>query len=334
MFPAAELSLIDSFMLEQNIPRAHWLLGTGLKAFDIDQPIDFVSLDQLNIIYRNISRLSGHADIGLKLGLKLNISRWGVLGFAMLSARTLEHALLTGRRYLPLVHSRFEMSPDIIEQHLVIKLQPSAPMPFATNTMFSYEVALGSIVSNISDMLSRPFTFDRIQLPYASPQHNESYTQLCSQALEFNCTEAKLWLPLETLTATLKLSNSICHEQAARSCEAELQRLRQQQSGDIIWLIKHEFAKHPNNIPSLDVLAQKMQLSPRTLRRRLTQAGSCYRDVVKQYQLERAMQGLSDRHADLNEIAKRCGFRAYPGFSEAFKRWTNMTPSEYRSQLN
>lgn len=74
-------------------------------------------------------------------------------------------------------------------------------------------------------------------------------------------------------------------------------------------------------------------MSPRTLRRRLQAAGTSFRQLLQEYQLQIAMRELESGQRPLPLVAQRCGFADAAGFREAFKRWTGMTPREYRVQF-
>ncbi len=334
LFPASELYLMDRLMNEQGIRPRQWLLGTGLEEAVTRDPQAVVSLTQLNVVYRNIYRLSAYPDIGLRVGRALNLSRWGTLGMALLSAGSLRDALITAGRFRLLIHSRFDLPPQQREGFVVILIARRHNMSFPVNEVYAYEMLIGTLTSMIGDLLAEPFSFSRIQLHYGAPRHHRSYRQHCGCEVEFGCPESCLWIPGEIMTRRLGLANPITEGQVTALCEREFTRLSQLQEGDIAWLVRSELTNAGTPLPDLEQLAQRLAMSPRTLRRRLQGAGTSFRQILQDYQLQVAMQGLAGQQHPIPTIAEQCGFGDLAGFREAFKRWTGMTPREYRAQFS
>ena len=87
----------------------------------------------------------------------------------------------------------------------------------------------------------------------------------------------------------------------------------------------------PHGAPSKSEVAGRLNMTERTLLRRLKAEGTTFAEVFDKLREELAFQYL--RHDDLNlsEIAEVLGFSDYGTFSRAFKRWTGRRPSEVRS---
>ena len=73
-------------------------------------------------------------------------------------------------------------------------------------------------------------------------------------------------------------------------------------------------------------------MSPRTLRRRLSEEGATHRDVLDGLRRELALRYLGER-VNILEIAFMLGFSNASNFHRAFKRWMDITPEEYRARL-
>ena len=78
-------------------------------------------------------------------------------------------------------------------------------------------------------------------------------------------------------------------------------------------------------------MARALSMSARTLRRHLLRAETSYRELVDELRLARAIELLRER-APLGVIAARVGYANLPGFLQAFKRMTGLTPTEYRKR--
>lgn len=82
--------------------------------------------------------------------------------------------------------------------------------------------------------------------------------------------------------------------------------------------------------PSADCIAQKLHMSPRTLRRRLNEEGLNHRMLLEQMRKDLASLYLNEKGLAVSEAAFLLGFADASAFHKAFKRWTGRTPVEYR----
>ena len=76
--------------------------------------------------------------------------------------------------------------------------------------------------------------------------------------------------------------------------------------------------------------AHELSISTSTLKRRLSEEGTTFRELRQSFLRERAMLQLLDRSMSVSEIATDLGYSNLANFSHAFKRWTGRAPREFR----
>lgn len=86
-------------------------------------------------------------------------------------------------------------------------------------------------------------------------------------------------------------------------------------------------AQLPHGAPSRSVTARKLNMTERTLLRRLKDEGTTFVEVLDRLREELAFQHLQRKDMNLSEIAELLGFSDNSTFSRAFKRWTGRRPS-------
>ena len=91
-------------------------------------------------------------------------------------------------------------------------------------------------------------------------------------------------------------------------------------------------AQLPDGPPPIDRVARTLGMSERTLRRRLRELDTTYADVVEQTREHVARELLRGSPHSLAEVAYLLGFSEPSAFHRAFKRWTGLTPTEFRQQ--
>jgi AraC-like DNA-binding protein len=83
----------------------------------------------------------------------------------------------------------------------------------------------------------------------------------------------------------------------------------------------------------LDLVADAMATSPRTLQRKLAEAGTSWQAVHDAVRQEMAEELLRDASMNLAQVAYLLGYREQSSFIRACRDWFGMTPARKRAQL-
>jgi AraC-like DNA-binding protein len=85
-----------------------------------------------------------------------------------------------------------------------------------------------------------------------------------------------------------------------------------------------------DDIPNLASVCRALAMSPRALQLRLAEEGTTYSAIVDRVQRERALLLLTTTGLPITTIATRVGFSSPAGLTRAVRRWTGLSPTEYR----
>ena len=85
-------------------------------------------------------------------------------------------------------------------------------------------------------------------------------------------------------------------------------------------------------MPDFESVAFQLNTSTQTLRRRLKDENTSFQAIKDQVRRDMAIYHLSDSKFSINEIALKVGFTEPSTFHRAFKKWTGVTPGDYRSE--
>lgn len=83
---------------------------------------------------------------------------------------------------------------------------------------------------------------------------------------------------------------------------------------------------------SMPHAARKLGMSVRSLRRRLEQEGASFRDLIDDARRHAACYMLRDPELTIQAASFELGFASPSVFHRAFKRWTGLTPAQFREQ--
>ncbi|NYE59285.1 AraC-like DNA-binding protein [Duganella sp. 1224] len=81
----------------------------------------------------------------------------------------------------------------------------------------------------------------------------------------------------------------------------------------------------------LATIAETLKLSPRTLQRKLSEAGATFQQVLDQARFALAKEYLRRQELNLVDIAFLLGYQEQSAFNHAFKEWAGVNPGAWRS---
>lgn len=82
---------------------------------------------------------------------------------------------------------------------------------------------------------------------------------------------------------------------------------------------------------TIERCADKIGTSVRTLQAKLAAENARFSELVENQRAALAKSHLAQRQLSLDEIADRLGYGEQTSFGRAFKRWTGLTPQQYRA---
>jgi AraC-like DNA-binding protein len=166
---------------------------------------------------------------------------------------------------------------------------------------------------------------------HARPAHHREYTKVFGDVVRFEQRTTGLTFD----RAILDRAQLHQHPELLSLLRAEAERALERVAvglGPVDQVKRYLLARPPARIPDLSTAAQDLGLSTRTLRRRLAAEATTYRSLVRATLTASANQMLCDPRRSIRETARDLGFSNVGAFYRAFKRWTGMTPAEYRDR--
>jgi AraC-like DNA-binding protein len=92
-----------------------------------------------------------------------------------------------------------------------------------------------------------------------------------------------------------------------------------------------ELATRTRPLPTLEDVASKLHVSPRTMIRRLRSLGTSYQEITRAFLEARARELLANHEITVKEVAGMLGFDTPANFGRTFKRWFGVSPGAYRA---
>ncbi len=86
-------------------------------------------------------------------------------------------------------------------------------------------------------------------------------------------------------------------------------------------------------LPNASEVAARLNMSPRTLHRKLTNEGTSYQQLKDDFRREMAVHYVGRPELTIDAISALMGFQDNSAFYRSFKKWTGLSPGQYRTEL-
>jgi AraC-like DNA-binding protein len=334
--------LQTSFGIEHGVSVAECLSGTGITEAMLNQADATITADQELAMVHNLCNAmvsttessSGNttentlAELGLAMGQRYHLSSYGVWGFALLSSPTFQQAVDLGLRYLDLTFAFLEMRLENHDNNAILVLDDSKiPEPVRHYLLARDASALMMIQEEL--FANRiPFSSLKLRLP---SQNTAPFEKIFGLTPSFDQTVNQAQFSAGLLAMPLPQANPI----TAQMCEQQCQQLLAQryQQGRIAVKVRQQLLQHVGHFPNMELLAENMAITSRTLRRQLQNEGTSYRELLDEVRQMLAEQWLTLEGLNQEQISERLGYSEVSNFSHAFKRWTGKTPAQFRNNV-
>lgn len=326
---AKSVEKIINFAEQQGVSPAELYAAVDLDASVLQDADNRIPFSQLVLLYEKAADLTGDKDFGLHLGEIVDPKLFDVVGYAALNSATLGEAFSRVSRY----HS-------IWTDGAMFKVEISEP-----TSAITYRYVDESIVKHRHDSemtfagvatLCR-VTVDRdwkprlVEFKHDQPRDITEHLRLFQCPVNFNAPVNTLVFDSSSLSLPVAKADPGLCLMLDRHAEELLAKFPPRDS--VISNVRTILSKELNGgNPSLERVAEQMGLSARTLQRKLHELGTSHNDLVDQIRHELATRYLREREMAICEVAYLLGFSEPSSFHRAFKRWTGVTPKEFRAE--
>lgn len=320
------LRKVHGFMLARGFRADQLFAGTGISERDLEDPYRLVHATQARRYYENVVSLDPSEGLGLEIGWTTNLSDLGSHGLVQITSRTAEEALKRGHSNRYLYNLLLEWETEVVGADVVNVF--SSDEPAGPLRLFLLERGLGTIQAGAEELVGPDAKPTKVLVDYAAPRHFHKYEEVFRCPVHFGAARCAVYYPLEYLGTALSTHDPYVHELMDSLQSSLVKRL--ETGKDVVHDVVMALRRKPGTYPSLERVAESLAMSSRTLRRKLGQSNVTFQQLLDDERHRVAESYLSNSDLSIQHIAELCGFQDAQNFSQAFKRWTGLSPSEYR----
>ena len=297
-----------------------------LKLSDLEDDDERIPFEKYLLLGRMAPGLTGKPEIGLILGWQANLQDNGIVYHLANSCDTVKESLAETVRYSDLGN---EASVTLLKEEKYY----AEWSEYYPNRGFlcipQLEFVFCQKIKILKQAIGKHFKPNYIKFQYPAPDYLNKYNEIFQVPLSFEEERSSIvfkkeYLDLPNLNPQ-PYTRKILSQHATR-LKNDLAKSKQFQDK----VIKIIIAQLDSGYITLDTIAEQLNLSSRTVYRKLKAENVSYKDLLIKTKMQLAREYLKNSSLTLNNIAARLAFSEASSFHRAFKNWFGISPGRYR----
>lgn len=328
--PSAIISLRIAVAETLGANRDAILLEANIEPAILSNPKARVTVEQAMRVWTAIVKQTGSENIGLECGIKARFQTMGVLGYVMMNSTSILTAWGKLCTYQELVLSIVLHEIHIEGNRVIIKgeMQEEWQSEFRYTLDFIYASSL-TLIKNCTSKDILPI---EVGFNFPQPENIDRYHEIFGPAiLKFACdnpymiynksdldnqitgTDPGMFEHFEVLLADTANEHNKINAQSRAVKNSIFRRLKAE-------------------VPRIEEVSRELAMSVRALQVGLKKEGTSFQSILQDVRKEIAIKQLSKPDFNVTDVAFLTGFSDISVFSRNFKKWTGLTPTEFKSQ--
>jgi AraC-like DNA-binding protein len=297
----------------------------GIRPEDVADPDGQVPAELTFRALVEAPSITGDPAFALHMAEALPMGSYGLIDYATLSSQTFREALERAVRYFALLDERVDLRVEAEDDVIRVthRLRAREPPPH-----YAVELLFGTLAVRARNLSAKPFSPREVRFSHRAPPYRSEYDRVFRTHVSFEARIDELIYERSILDEPMITGSPAL----APTVDRYARTLLAKRVGCDPFMADVQRAIEETirgQTPSLVATAKRLRLGARTLRRRLSEAGTTYRDLLDSSRRDLAIAYIEDG-VELAEVAYILGFSDQSSFQRAFKRWTGQTPGDFR----
>lgn len=302
-----------------------------LRSLDIDpktakSPDAYIPIETYLLIQDEAAHYTNDPYFGLHMGEFAEAGSWSILGYMMMNCKTLGEAFEKSGRYSRIIGNLIEARAEF--RFNKIKVIFFTPPHAPKMSRHCFESTFASSVRMMRTFTGLPINPLEVTFIYPEPESTAEYERVFCCPVRFGQKHNSFTIDMGIVNTPIRLANPnlLEHfEQYAQDFLAQMER-KDETTRAVTKII---LARLDDDALSIEKVAREMAVSVRTLQKHLEAEGVVFSDLLKDIRERLAKKYLQENYS-VEQITYLLGFSEPSVFRKAFKKWSGITPREYR----
>jgi AraC-like DNA-binding protein len=306
-----------------------FLRSLDIEPESVKSPDEYISIETYLRIQDSAADYVNDTYFGLHMGEFAEAGSWSILGYMMMNCKTLGEAFEKSGKYSRIIGNMIEGKANVRFKKVKITLftPPHAPKM----SRHCYEATLSSSVRMMRLLSGVQINPLEVTFIYPEPESTVEYDRIFCCPVKFGQKENSMTLDWSVGNIPIRMANSALlehFEKYAQDFLAEMERNDEHTRA----VTKIILSQLDDEDLSIQKVAKEMAVSVRTLQNHLEAEGVVFSDLLKDVREKLAKKYLHENYT-VEQITYLLGFSEPSVFRKAFKKWSGVTPREYREGL-
>lgn len=294
-----------------------------------------VSLDAFESVLRALIVRNPDPALPLKMACEAQPGTFGIVSFIAMVAPTLadviERAVVFERLLGDFASTRSEVRGDQVLMIWDCRLRDAGVRRAMTDGVLAAWVVYARWLLNDPELA--PVEVLLAHEEPASAAHRAVYERVFSAPVKFAQAVSGIVMPASVMSRRLRQPDPVVFQALDAHARQRLAGI-QADADPVAARVAHAIREciNEDGLPRKERVAERLEMNPRTLLRRLQEQGTTYQDVLDEVRRGLALELARDATLSQEAIATRLGFSDIRSLQRYFRRWTGMTFGQYREQ--
>jgi AraC-like DNA-binding protein len=305
------------------------LANVGLSPSLLQVPQARVSAKHYGALWRTIALALDDEFFGQD-SRRMKAGSFAMLCHSVVNCKTLGQALDRSLRFYALILDDFSgtLVRDGQEARIVLHERAAG----ANQRVFAHELLLMLLYGVSCWLVGRRIPILRTEFSYPEPAHSAEYRLMYCAELGFNRPNTVIAFEASYLDLPVVQNERSIKEFLRTAPESIL--VKYKNGSSLAARVRRRLRQFlPGEVPDFERLADELNMTPATMRRRLHEEGESYQSIKDQLRRDLAISFLSHSSRSVMDIALELGFSERSAFHRAFRKWTGASPGEFRRTL-
>jgi len=326
--PVQLLALTAGELKRRGISTGQLLEGSGISEQMLFEPARLLPYRTTQRILERAIELCPAAGLGLALGAQHTPSGMGMLGYGINCCATVGDALEMSIKYHRVSSTLLQSDLCQLGEHHYWVATP--PVDLGPLLPCVVEEEFTSLCQSFTMLTGKPVDLLEVHFQYPAPENLSEYRQVFNCPLFFSASENKVSINIEQLKLPILQANPLSVAAAERLCIEFLEA--NPTVSDTVMQVRQLILEKQNQFLSEAAVAERLNITSRTLRNRLRKLGTRYQVILDSLREQIAKTDLINSTLNVSAIAERLDYSEARSFRRAFKKWTGLTPDEFRKR--
>ncbi|MBJ9720976.1 AraC family transcriptional regulator [Acinetobacter calcoaceticus] len=318
--------LMADFAVESGVSYQAILKGTGISQQQLLDPQMVVAGHQeLQLIHNLVELFADRPVLGLEVGARYHFTTFGPLGMALMSSASIREALDFALTYFSLTFAFTRFLVSDTDEGTRIEIEDEG-IPSSVR-QFIIERDSAALITVQRDLVQDNFC-QYLAFSFQPKGDVQPYIDLFGILPEFGTAQNFVLLDAHKVNQKLQMANDLVLHTAEEQCRQILDKRQSQKKFTV--LVQQQLMRIRGEMPSMEIVADRLHLNARTLRRHLAQEEMTFIQIREEVRQVLAEQYLVVPKASVEQIAEWLGYAEPASFIHAYKRWHGKTPHAMR----